>query len=44
VAAGEIRFDHMITAALPLERINDAFELTRAGKVIRSVIHDPARG
>ena len=37
--AGEIRIDEMITEVLPLERINDAFELMHAGKVIRSVIH-----
>jgi S-(hydroxymethyl)glutathione dehydrogenase/alcohol dehydrogenase len=29
----------MITEVLPLERINDAFDLMHAGKVIRSVIH-----
>ena len=37
--AGEIRIDEMITEVLPLERINDAFELMHEGKVIRSVIH-----
>lgn len=37
--AGEIRIDEMITEVLPLERINDAFELMHAGKVVRSVIH-----
>jgi S-(hydroxymethyl)glutathione dehydrogenase/alcohol dehydrogenase len=37
--AGEIRIDEMITEVLPLERINEAFELMHAGKVIRSVIH-----
>ncbi|OOG40215.1 S-(hydroxymethyl)glutathione dehydrogenase/class III alcohol dehydrogenase [Rhodanobacter sp. C05] len=36
--AGEIRIDEMITEVLPLERINEAFELMHAGKVIRSVI------
>ncbi|WP_458071000.1 S-(hydroxymethyl)glutathione dehydrogenase/class III alcohol dehydrogenase [Rhodanobacter sp. BL-MT-08] len=36
---GEIKIDEMITEVLPLERINDAFELMHAGKVIRSVIH-----
>ncbi len=35
---GEIKIDEMITEVLPLERINDAFELMHAGKVIRSVI------
>ncbi|RCS29353.1 S-(hydroxymethyl)glutathione dehydrogenase/class III alcohol dehydrogenase [Rhodanobacter denitrificans] len=37
--AGEIRIDEMITEVLPLERINEAFELMHEGKVIRSVIH-----
>jgi len=41
--AGEIRIDEMITAALPLERIKEAFELMHAGKVIRSVIHYSAQ-
>ena len=35
---GEIKIDEMITEVLPLERINEAFELMHAGKVIRSVI------
>ena len=37
--AGEIKIDEMITEVLPLERINDAFDLMHEGKVIRSVIH-----
>jgi S-(hydroxymethyl)glutathione dehydrogenase/alcohol dehydrogenase len=37
--AGEIKIDEMITEVLPLERINEAFELMHEGKVIRSVIH-----
>ncbi|WEN15312.1 S-(hydroxymethyl)glutathione dehydrogenase/class III alcohol dehydrogenase [Rhodanobacter sp. AS-Z3] len=37
--AGEIRIDEMISEVLPLERINEAFELMHQGKVIRSVIH-----
>ncbi len=37
--AGEIRIDEMITEVLPLERINEAFDLMHEGKVIRSVIH-----
>ena len=37
--AGEIQIDEMITEVLPLERINEAFELMHEGKVIRSVIH-----
>ncbi len=35
---GEIKIDEMITEVLPLERINDAFDLMHEGKVIRSVI------
>ncbi|WP_158882575.1 S-(hydroxymethyl)glutathione dehydrogenase/class III alcohol dehydrogenase [Rhodanobacter sp. L36] len=37
--AGDIKIDEMITEVLPLERINDAFDLMHEGKVIRSVIH-----
>ena len=37
--AGEIKIDEMITEVMPLERINDAFDLMHQGKVIRSVIH-----
>ena len=37
--AGDIKIDEMITEVLPLERINEAFELMHEGKVIRSVIH-----
>ncbi len=37
--AGEIKIDQMITQVMPLERINEAFELMHQGKVIRSVIH-----
>ena len=37
--AGEFAIDQFINAELPLERINDAFDLMREGKVIRSVIH-----
>ena len=36
--AGEIKIDEMISEVLPLEKINDAFEMMHAGKVIRSVI------
>ena len=36
--AGEIRIDEMVSAELPLERINEAFDLMHAGKTIRSVI------
>ena len=37
--AGEIRVDEFVTHTLPLERINDAFDLMHAGRSIRSVIH-----
>jgi S-(hydroxymethyl)glutathione dehydrogenase/alcohol dehydrogenase len=35
---GEIKVDPMITHTLPLEQINEAFDLMHAGKSIRSVI------
>lgn len=35
---GEIRLDPYITHRMPLEKINEAFELLHAGKSIRSVI------
>jgi len=35
---GEIKVDPMITHRLPLEKINDAFDLMHEGKSIRSVI------
>ncbi|MDP2603727.1 MAG: S-(hydroxymethyl)glutathione dehydrogenase/class III alcohol dehydrogenase [Deltaproteobacteria bacterium] len=35
----EIKIDPMITHTLPLERINEAFDLMQEGKSIRSVIH-----
>lgn len=35
---GKIKLDPMITHILPLERINDAFDLMHEGKSIRSVI------
>jgi S-(hydroxymethyl)glutathione dehydrogenase/alcohol dehydrogenase len=35
---GKIDIDSLITHSLPLERINDAFELMHAGKSIRSVV------
>ncbi|HMF48736.1 MAG TPA: S-(hydroxymethyl)glutathione dehydrogenase/class III alcohol dehydrogenase [Candidatus Saccharimonadales bacterium] len=37
--SGEIKVDPMITHTLPLERINEAFDLLHEGKSIRSVIH-----
>ena len=36
--SGEIKIEPMITHRLPLERINDAFELMHKGKSIRTVI------
>ena len=35
---GRIRLDEMVNAVLPLERINEAFDLMHQGEVIRSVI------
>ena len=35
---GEIKIDEMISEVVPLEKINEAFELMHEGKVIRSVI------
>jgi len=35
---GKIRIDPLITHVLPLERINEAFELMRAGMSIRTVV------
>ena len=36
---GKLKVDEFISKALPLEKINDAFELMHEGKVIRTVIH-----
>jgi len=36
--AGRIRLDEMVSASLPLEKINDAFDDMHRGDVIRSVI------
>jgi S-(hydroxymethyl)glutathione dehydrogenase/alcohol dehydrogenase len=36
--AGRIKLDEMVGATLPLERINEAFDLMHEGEVIRSVI------
>jgi len=36
---GGIKVDEMVTHDLPLERINEAFDLMHEGKSIRSVIH-----
>ncbi len=35
---GRVNIDDLITHKMPLERINDAFELMHQGKSIRSVI------
>jgi len=35
---GKIRIDDLITHTMPLERINDAFDLMRRGESIRSVV------
>ena len=37
--AGEIKVDEMITHTMPLEQINQAFDLMHQGKSIRSVVH-----
>ena len=37
--AGKIQLDPFITHRLPLEQINDAFDLMHEGKSIRTVIH-----
>ena len=36
---GEIDIDSFITHEMPLEHINDAFDLLHEGKSIRTVIH-----
>jgi S-(hydroxymethyl)glutathione dehydrogenase/alcohol dehydrogenase len=37
--SGRIKIDELITRTMPLERINEAFDLMHAGETIRSVIH-----
>jgi S-(hydroxymethyl)glutathione dehydrogenase/alcohol dehydrogenase len=37
-AAGRLKLDRMVSARLPLEKINDAFELMRSGSGARTVI------
>jgi len=37
--AGEIPLEDFITHTMPLEDINEAFDLMHEGKSIRSVIH-----
>ncbi|MGL4506030.1 MAG: S-(hydroxymethyl)glutathione dehydrogenase, partial [Aeromonas sobria] len=36
---GEFRLDDFITHTMPLEQINEAFDLMHEGKSIRTVIH-----
>ena len=36
---GDIKVDEMVTHTMPLEDINDAFDLMHEGKSIRSVVH-----
>ncbi len=36
--SGKLNIDDLITHTMPLERINDAFELMHDGKSIRSVV------
>ena len=36
---GKINIDDLMTHVLPLERINDGFELMRTGKSIRAVVN-----
>jgi S-(hydroxymethyl)glutathione dehydrogenase/alcohol dehydrogenase len=35
---GKINIDDLITHKMPLDKINDAFDLMHAGKSIRSVV------
>ncbi|MCB1479199.1 MAG: S-(hydroxymethyl)glutathione dehydrogenase [Rhodobiaceae bacterium] len=35
---GKINIDDLITHTMPLDKINDAFDLMHAGKSIRSVV------
>ena len=35
---GRVKIDPLITHTMPLDRINDAFDLMHAGKSIRSVV------
>jgi len=37
--AGKLKLDELITHTMPLDNLNDAFDLMRTGKSIRSVIH-----
>jgi S-(hydroxymethyl)glutathione dehydrogenase/alcohol dehydrogenase len=36
---GQLNLDHFVTHTLPLERINEAFDLMHSGESIRTVIH-----
>ena len=42
--AGQMRVDEFVTAVLPLDKINEAFELMHHGKSIRSVVVLPHEG
>ena len=35
---GHVKLDEMVTQKMPLEKINEAFDLMHGGEVIRSVI------
>ena len=35
---GDVKLDEMVTQKMPLEKINEAFDLMHSGEVIRSVI------
>jgi S-(hydroxymethyl)glutathione dehydrogenase/alcohol dehydrogenase len=37
--SGKIDLDPIVTHTLPLDRINEAFDLMHEGKSIRTVIH-----
>jgi len=37
--AGEFKLDHFITHTMPLEQINESFDLMHSGESIRTVIH-----
>jgi Zn-dependent alcohol dehydrogenase len=36
---GTLKFDQLITHILPLDKINEAFDLLKEGKSIRTVLH-----
>ena len=37
--AGKLKLDELITERLPLERINEAFELMERGEVARTLVY-----